>query len=149
MIRSAGEIPPAFWEDAFVLGFLFYYMHAVAVRAGETPAEYSDMPRAYVMACGDDLGVEVLQRTMAFSMEQDPNYLEGLKAGDKFISIIYGSKAYDCDPDVVNARKRALATKLELQKDVQIDLSDAEHAYLLEAIFLSKVRWRVGKQLLN
>jgi hypothetical protein len=144
-IRATGDVSAAFWRDPFVLGFLFYYIHALAVRAGEKPGDYGNMPFSYIELCGQQEGVEVMKHTMAFALKKDHAFREGLKAANKFVDVMYGSAAYETDPDVIDARKQAIDTKMRLQKDVEIDLSEVQNAYLLETIFLRNVRRRLGK----
>lgn len=142
MIGSTGDIPEEFWESSYVLGFFFYYLHTVAVGAGEQPGNYENMPLAYVLTCGEELGICVLQRTMDLSMLRAPDYLAGLDVGDKYLAVIYGSKAYDDAPQVLEARRMARQTAKDLAEP-SIELVDIENTYLLETIFLCEVRRRL------
>ncbi|MDY0882332.1 hypothetical protein ACFPL7_22345 [Dongia soli] len=148
VIGATGDIPKEFWESPFVLGFFFYYLHAVAVRAGEEPGNYKNMPLAYVLACGEPLGIDVLQRTLDFSTLRTPDYLTGLDAGDKYLAVVYGSKTYDNDPAIIEARRMARQTAMDL-KDPNIELVDIENTYLLETVFLSEVRRRLNLVTIN
>ncbi|MDY0885285.1 hypothetical protein ACFPL7_02075 [Dongia soli] len=149
LINSNGDIPDAFWQNPFVLGFLFYYIHGVAGLTGVQADEYYDMPSAFIELCGEDLGIDVLERSLTFSMDQDPGYLAGLKAGDKYLAVVFGSKQYDNDPAVIGARKLAAAKAKDLPAGFGVAPVDIENTYLLETIFLSEVRGRLNMVTIN
>lgn len=43
------------------------------MRAGGQPGNYKDMPLASVLTYGEDLGIDVLQRTMDLSLLRAPS----------------------------------------------------------------------------
>jgi hypothetical protein len=141
-IRQTGRITPDFWHDPFVLGYLFHFIHRVAVQAGEDPNKYDDMPSVYTYICGRD-GLEVLERTAVFSMNGDPDYQAGREAAEKFLGIIYGFKTYDDDPAVLQARSQAIEAVEDWDGPNRPDLQNMTFAYLLETIFLAKIRQRL------
>ena len=143
LLEPQGALPADIWHDPFALGFVFYLSHAASVIAGTDPKDFENAPSIYMDLCGRD-GIEILKRTMVFSMDEDADYVSGLTAGDKLFAVTNGSTAYDDDPDIRAIRRIIAETRDTLPDTGDISEPDIEGAYLLEALFLAPLRRRLG-----
>ncbi|MDY0885661.1 hypothetical protein ACFPL7_23490 [Dongia soli] len=144
IIRRAGGLSPDFWHDPFVLGFLFNFIHGVAVQGGATAGDYSDMPSVFQHLCGND-GLEVLERSTVLRINGDADYRAGGQAAEKFLDVIYRRRSHDDDPDVRQAHSRASIAVEGWDGPNRPDANNIFFACLLEAVFLDKIWQHVNR----
>lgn len=62
----------------------------------------------------DDNGAVVLARAADLMLAEQPDFLDGLRAADKVVALALGFPDYDADVDVMDARRRADAARIDL-----------------------------------
>ena len=62
----------------------------------------------------DDNGAVVLARAADLMLAEQPDFLDGLRAADKVVALALGFPDYDADIDVIDARRRADAARIDL-----------------------------------
>jgi hypothetical protein len=138
LARKGGELSPDFWHDGFVLGFLFHFIHGIAVQAGADPGDYSEMPNVYRFLCGND-GIEVLERSTALRLNDDSDYRTGGDAAERFLDVIHRRRGHEHDADVIQARQQAAEIVAGWDGPNRPEADNAFFACLLEAAFLNRV----------
>jgi hypothetical protein len=142
LARKGGELSPDFWHDGFVLGFLFHFIHGIAVQAGAMPGDYGEMPSVYRFLCGND-GIEVLERSSALRMTNDSDYRVGGDAAERFLDVIHRRQGHENDADVIQARQQASDVIAGWDGPNRPQADNVFFACLLEAAFLNRVRHHV------
>jgi hypothetical protein len=96
------KLPAAFWDDPFVLGFIYFAVHAYAIQAGASDADLKDLPAIYVGLLESD-APEVMALSTTLHRNKDPAFLQGLENADEFTAAMRGMSKYDDDEAVIRA----------------------------------------------
>jgi hypothetical protein len=106
--------PPQFWKDPFVLGFVLYVLHHVAMAA--TAGKLSAEQRGHVLlGTLKDLGgytPDFMDRVNAFTQTRDPDFMLGGCNAETLVTYIFNLHPMPSDPDVALATELACATTL-------------------------------------
>jgi hypothetical protein len=135
------KLPAAFWDDPFVLGFIYFAVHAYAIQAGATDDDLKNLPAVYVGLLEGD-APEVLARSATLHRDRDPAFLQGLEHADKFTAAMRGMSKYDDDETVIRAHEQAREAVVLADEDHPLTFDQALFVYLYEGLFAGETRRR-------
>lgn len=146
MLGGLEHLPASFWDDEFVLGFIFYSAYAYAIRAGAGDIAFKELRRVYTDLLGND-GNSIFSQSMICQAEESPKFGKGLEAATKFISATGGQSTYDDDEAVITAHERArevMTSELMTSEagDHELIFDQALFIYLFEGLFAAEIRRR-------
>lgn len=81
--------------------------------AGDIHVDDADADDAASVGAAGESGAEVLARAADLMLCEQPDFLEGLRAADKVVAVALGFPDYDADIDVITARRRADAARID------------------------------------
>lgn len=141
LVSGDGDLPDGFWDDPFVLGFVFYIAYAYAIRAGAGDIPFKTLRPVYIDLLGED-GNAIFSQSMMYQAEDHPAFGDGLAAATKFISATAGQSDYDEEEAVITAHERARETMGQLAADADLDFDQVLFVYLVDEIFTANLRRR-------
>ncbi len=125
----AGGLPEGFWEDPFVLGFLYASIQASANLAANEEMDEQDLEDLVsdvLNKLSDGYGADIVSRIERyFERQHDPAFVDGLANAAKYVYVLLGSSKYDDYDDVAQARKLAADT---IARDPKSETWALEHA---------------------
>jgi hypothetical protein len=141
LVGGQGDLPDGFWDDPFVLGFVFYIAYAYAIRAGAGDIPFKALRPVYADLLGED-GNAIFSQSMMYQAEEHRGFGSGLEAATKFISATAGQSEFDEDEAVITAHERARETMTQLADDADLDFDQILFVYLVDEIFTADLRRR-------
>ncbi len=133
--------PAAFWRDPYVLGFVVGVIaitSSVITRVKLTAAQRGRVLIGTLREL-DGYSPNVVGLIEGYGRNRNPDYELGQQNGSKLALFIFGSHAFDDDPDVASATEIAKDTTL----DGHIDHAAVGGA-LMHLLFQMPVRERMG-----
>ncbi|MDY0884698.1 hypothetical protein ACFPL7_03225 [Dongia soli] len=106
----AGVMSESFHD---ILQFSYAELSAAPSLEGDLPDEM-DGREAGTQSTAEDNGAVVLARAADLMLAEQPDFLDGLRAADKVVALALGFPDYDADVDVIDARRRADAARIDL-----------------------------------
>ncbi len=110
IVEMTHGLPPGFWDDPYVLGFLHGVIGIFTRMAGGRDFSSEDKGRVLIDTfsniSGQD-GMTITRKVLALTQAKDPDYVAAVHNADKLLSITYGIPGYENDPDVLEASKNA------------------------------------------
>jgi hypothetical protein len=149
IVERTGGLPTGFWEDAYVLGFMFGSAGALAkyVTRGSLKGEALGLVILQALTEISGSPAEVIgPRLSAHIRGATPDFTEGARNAEKIVSAAFGANLESNDPDIVRARERANATR-QIDAALSGPVSEAARisGTLQEMLFHERVRSRLGK----
>jgi hypothetical protein len=141
MLGGADQVPDGFWDDPFVLGFIFYITYAYAIRAGAGDIPFKALRPIYADLLGAD-GQAVFSQSLIYQMEDDATFGAGLEVATKFIAATAGQSKYDDDEAVITAHERARETMSEMDASDGLDFDQLLFVFLYDELFIAELRRR-------
>src|SRR5258707_10877269 len=141
LLGSQDPLPDRFWDDPFVLGFIFYIVYAYAIRAGAGDIAFKALRPVYADLLGAD-GHAVFSKSMIYQVEDDVTFGAGLTAATKFIAATAGQSKYDDDEAVIMAHERARETMSQMAAEDDLDFDQVLFVFLYDELFVAELRPR-------
>jgi len=135
------KLPATFWADPFVLGFVYFAVHAYAIQAGATDDDLKNLPAVYVGLLEGDAPA-VIAQSATLHRDKDPAFLQGLEHGDKFNAAMRGMSKYDDDEAVIQAHEQAREAVVLADEEHPFTFDQALFVYLYEGLFAGELRRR-------
>lgn len=107
-IEGIGGIPPGFWDDPYVLGFLTAYIRQFAKLSTRGKIGGDDLGMVYgdvFEAISGQSWEPIARRSLELQNSGNADYAKGFDNALKVFSVCFGQKHYDDDPDVIKARE--------------------------------------------
>lgn len=147
-LNSDGELPAAFWQDPYVLGYLTSCIRCVAKLSTIGKIEGRELAQVvtdvFKELAGQD-GVAISDSVIAFGKSKHPDFDLGWNNADKFMCVSFGIPGYENDPEVLKAARLAAAISPDLTSAVGPLTRRAETAAMLcKVLFYDPVRSRLG-----
>lgn len=137
------RLPSGFWDDPFVLGFIYFSVHAYALIASATGDDFKRLPAVYSQLLEGD-APSVIARSAALHKAKDPDFILGMEKADMFTSALRGVSKYDDEEAVIRAHElaRKLIAEDPERGDPAATFTEALYVYLHDGIFASEIRRR-------
>lgn len=103
-------LPPGFWEDPYVFGFLIGAGILAAAGAGGGAVPGHTAAQAGIAAVSVVSGLEqaeITKQLAAVQDDEDADYIRGIGNAQKLMAVVAGYTGLEDDPDIVAARERA------------------------------------------
>jgi hypothetical protein len=145
-VAASNGLPLGFWNDEFVLGYMFGATGIFARIATDGSMSGPEIGETAIQVfselSGSD-GLAVAKRVGLLMQGQNADFMKGVSAADRIISVAYGLKDHEADPDVKLARSTvANANFPDFGGESTLDAKAS--SVLQMALFLDVVRERLG-----
>jgi hypothetical protein len=141
MLGGEDRLPDGFWDDPFVLGFIFYIAYAYAIRAGAGDIPFKALRPVYAALLGAD-GQVTFSQSMIYQVEDNATFGAGLETATKFIAATAGQSTYDDDEAVITAHERARETMNQMAPDDDLDFDQLLFVFLFDELLVAELRRR-------
>lgn len=106
-VAANNGLPSGFWNDEFVLGHMFGATGVFARIATDGSISGREIGETAIHVfselSGSD-GMVIARRAGLLKQGQNAEFTKGVSAADRIISVAYGLKDHEADPDVKAAR---------------------------------------------
>src|SRR5690349_8126481 len=110
MTESAGGLPTGFWEDPYVLGFLYGSVLASAQMVNQGKLKDVELGQVVLFTfrkVAKQNSRSVAERIRQLSKAQNDDFKKGIANADKVLCTAFGIAGYEKDGDVEEARGEA------------------------------------------
>jgi hypothetical protein len=149
-LEMTGGLPPGFWEDPYVLGYLSGCIGIFAKLSTNGKIAGGDLGLVMINVLNEvsnSRGMEIAQRVIEFQHRNNSDFAKGVANADKAVSVAYGLRDYDADPDVIAARSTAAATDSFMTSMAPSSTEASKVSGVLQmTLFYDVVRARLGAE---
>jgi hypothetical protein len=147
-LGPASKLPADFFDDHFVLGFIYLLARALAAVNMDNAARPESVEEVYRELFGEE-GPFLHKRSVRFFNARAAAFGNGYRAADKLISAMSGSPRYANDPVVHKAMQSFDEWKKWPQGEEFVDAEQARYLYLFDALFGVVLRQRFPEMNVN
>lgn len=146
-LEISRPLPNKFWEDPFVLGFIYITIASFAKISTGGKVTGADLGQCmfdtFSRISGRD-GVEIGERATNFANHKNREFFLGMEKANKVIDVGFGSREFDHDKDVIEAISRVDALGSTLDFLGETSRVSKITAQLMIVCFYNVVRERFG-----